>query len=158
MESRRCLDKSKYENTREWRKAKRVLTTHHVCMEYLTLWRTETNLYKHSLREVKSKKVTLLKSRYSVKQDVPDHVRGISIANQEVPSTFSTTPRCYGNVAISREELAALSLPPKFAVYSNIDIADCEAQVEKGLAKYRWSVRNNEFCSLAWNSVAFFPQ
>ena len=92
----------------------------------------------------KSKKVTLLKSRYSVKQDVPDHVRGISIANQEVPSTFSTTPGCYGNVAVSREELAALSLPPKFAVNSNIDIADCEAQVEKGLAKYRWSVRNNE--------------
>ena len=68
-----------------------------------------------------------------MKQDVPDNVRGISIANQGVPSTFSTTPRCYGNVAISREEL----------VYSNINIADCEAQVEKGLAKYRWSVRNN---------------
>ena len=91
-----------------------------------------------------SKKVTLLKSPYSVKQDVPYHVREISIANQEVPGAFSTTPPYYGNVAISREELAALSLPPKFAVYSNINVAYCEVQVDKWLAKYSWSVRNNE--------------
>ena len=63
-----------------------------------------------------SKKVTLLKSPYSVKQDVPYHVREISIANQEVPGAFSTTPPYYGNVAISREELAALSLSSKFTV------------------------------------------
>ena len=55
VDAGKCLDKSKYENTREWRKAKRVLTTLHVCMEYLTLWRMETNLYRLSLREVKSK-------------------------------------------------------------------------------------------------------
>ena len=41
-------------------------------------------------------------------------------------------------------ELAALSLPQKFADHSNIKIADCKAQVEKGLAKYRWSVRNSK--------------
>ena len=144
MDARKCLDKSKYENTCEWRKAKRVLATHHVCMEYLTMWRMETNLYSHNLREVKSEMVTLLRNRYSVKQDVLDHVQEISITNQEVPSTFSATPRCYGNVEVSGEELAALSLLPKFAVYSNINIADCEAQVEKGLAKYRWSERNSE--------------
>ena len=63
LDARKGLDKSEFENTREWRTAKRVLTTHHVCMEYLTLWRTKTNLNRHSLREVKSKKVTLLKSR-----------------------------------------------------------------------------------------------
>ena len=48
-------------------------------MEYLALWRLEKDLYRHNLREVKNRKVTLLRGRYSVKQDVPDHVRGISI-------------------------------------------------------------------------------
>ena len=40
--------------------------------------------------------------------------------------------------------MAALSLPPKFAVYSSIDEADCEAQVEKGLTKLRWTVGKQE--------------
>ena len=45
---------------------------------------------------------------------------------------------------MNENELAALSLPPEFAVYSSIDEADCEAQVEKGLTKIRCSVGKQE--------------
>ena len=45
---------------------------------------------------------------------------------------------------MNENELAALSLPPKLAVYSNIDKADCKAKVEKGLTKLKWSVDKQE--------------
>ena len=79
-----------------------------------------------------------------MKRSILDSVRGIVIADQSVPDDFSTAPRCYGGVVMNENELAALSLPPKFAVYSSIDEADCEAQVEKGLNKIRWSVSKQE--------------
>ena len=143
-DARKCLSKAKWENTREWRKAKPVFSTHQVYREYLDLWKQETSGYKAHLREVLVNKVGTLKNRYSVKRSIPDSVRGIVIADQSIPDDFSTAPRCYGGVVINGNELAALSLPPKFAVYSSIDEADCEAQVEKGLTKLRWTVGKQE--------------
>ena len=45
---------------------------------------------------------------------------------------------------MNESKLAALSLLPKFAVYSGIEEADYEAQVERGLAKLQWSVSKQE--------------
>lgn len=143
-DARRCLEKARWENTHEWRKAKRVLTTHQVHSEYLRLWRYETGIRKAHLSEILRKKVVLLGRRFSTKQTVADSIRGITVADQEIPNEFSTAPRCYGNVSLNQNEAAALSLPPKFAVYSKIDEAHCEAEVEKGLAKLRWSVQKQE--------------
>ena len=74
-----------------------------------------------------------------MKRSIPDSVRGIVIADD-----FSSAPWCYGGVVMNEDELAALSLPPKFAIYSCIDTADCETQVEKGLAKLQWSISKQE--------------
>ena len=143
-DARKCLEKSKWENTHEWRKAKRVLTAHRVRMEYLELWRYEVGVYRTHLSEILRKKVNVLGNRYSIQQTVPQSVRGITVGDQQIPDSFSTAPRCYGDVSLNQKELAALSLPPKFAVYSKIDEARCEAEVEKGLAKLRWSLRKRE--------------
>ena len=67
-------------------------------------------------------------------------VEGITVADQSVPSTFSSNPRRYGGVQLTKDEEKVLCLPPKFAVYEKIDLISCEAQIEKGLAKLRWSV------------------
>ena len=31
--------------------------------------------------------------------------------------------------------------PPKFSVYQRVEITACEAQIEKGLTKFRWSAQ-----------------
>ena len=59
-DARKCLEKSKWENTHEWRKAKRVLTAHRVRMEYLELWRYEVGVYRTHLSEILRKKVNVL--------------------------------------------------------------------------------------------------
>ena len=79
-----------------------------------------------------------------MKRGIPDSIRGILIADQSVPNDFSTAPRCYGGVVMNENELAALSLPSKIAVYCSIDEADCEANVEKGITKLLWSVSRQE--------------
>ena len=65
----------------------------------------------------------------------------VIVEDQKIPESFSSEPRCYGNVEISAEERKVLSLPPKFAVFNRIDTLRCEGEVEKGLAKLRWYKR-----------------
>ena len=62
-----------------------------------------------------------------MKRSIPDSIRGIVIADQSIPDYFSTAPQCYRGVVVNENVLAALSLPPKFAVYSCIHKADFEA-------------------------------
>ena len=68
----------------------------------------------------------------------PDVVEGIIVGDQELDERFTSEPRCYGACEVSDNEKQALSLPPKFALYTKIDSVSVEAEIEKGLAKYRW--------------------
>ena len=43
--------------------------------------------------------------------------------------------------SIDEKEKKILSLPPKFAVYNRVNTTQCEAEIEKGLAKLRWTKR-----------------
>ena len=117
-DARRCLEKSRWENTHEWRKAKRVLTAHQVRSEYLRLWKYKVGIYRSNLSDILRRTGSNLGRRYATKVTVPDSIRGIKIADQEIPSNFSTAPRCNGDVSLNENEVATLSLPPKFAVYS----------------------------------------
>ena len=58
--------------------------------------------------------------------------------------TFVSDARCYGGVELTDDEKKVLCLPPNFAVYEKVDVTSCEAQIEKGLAKLRWSALRNE--------------
>ena len=115
-----------------------------VCVNYVTIWRREKQTYQRNLHELVRKKLVNLTNRYSTRFVAPDAVRGIVVEEQEVPVEFSTEPRCYGDVVLDTNERNALSLPPKYAVHAKLDVVDCEAQVEKGLAKLRWSIKESE--------------
>ena len=102
------------ENTKVWREAKRILTAHNICNDYLIVWNQEREAYRVHLRQLLNSKLMTLTRRYSKKEETPDTIRGITVKDQKVPDTFSTEPQCYGGVDLSAEERSALSLPPKF--------------------------------------------
>ena len=138
------MNRARRENTRVWRESKQVLRTYGVCDAYLALWRREKEDYQVSLRAKLRSKVYTLVRRYSNQTVAPESVRGIVVGDQQVPEDFSTDPRCYGDVELSADERSVLSLPPKYAMYSKIDATDCKAQVEKGIAKLRWSIQKRD--------------
>ena len=77
--------------------------------------------------------------KHGVKPAIPKVVRGVTVEDQPVPNHFTTESTCYGGVVIDDKEQELLRLPPKFAVYGEVDPVECMGEVEKGLAKLRWS-------------------
>ena len=57
----------------------------------------------------------------------------------QIPVTFTSKPKCYGGCSVDEKDKKVLSLPPKFVVYNRVDVQQCEAEIEKGLAKLRWT-------------------
>lgn len=92
-------------------------------------------------KQVEKKKVKFLEQRYGkIKEKrVPDEIKGINIADKEIPTHVTSNPQCYGGSTINEKEQKVLSLPPKFAVYEKVDTVECEIEIEKGLAKLRWT-------------------
>ena len=90
------------------------------------------------LNEKRKRKVRFLKQKYGQSKRIPDDLEGINIADKEIPTTFTSEPRCYGGISLTENEKKVLNLPPKFAVYGKVDSLECEAEIEKGLAKLRW--------------------
>lgn len=74
---------------------------------------------------------------------IVSEVEGITVADRSIPSTFSSNPRCYGGIELTRQEEKVLCLPPRFAFYEKINLMSCKNQIEKGLAKLRWSALRN---------------
>ena len=68
----------------------------------------------------------------------------IILKDREIPGSFNSDPRVYGNVVLNDDEVSLLSLPPKFALCENIDNVSCQSEIEKGLAKFRWEKRRIE--------------
>ena len=112
--------------------------------DYVALWRTEKSTYMRKLNDKRRKKVSFLVRKYSHVDEVPNEVRGIVVDNQRVPDEFSSEPRSYGGVDLTTDRKIALSLPPKYSIHAPIDTTDCEAQVEKGICKLRWSIKSKE--------------
>ena len=109
--------------------------------DFNSVWEKEKRRHWLFLRRKRKRKVKFLLEKFG-SEDVIDcvtEVEGITVADQPVPSTFSSDARCYGGVELSDDEEKVLCLPPKFAVYEKVDLTSCEAQIEKGLAKLRWS-------------------
>ena len=107
--------------------------------EFNDLWSREIAKYDNDLNRNLKKKVDFLKKKYrKEKNQVPDDIRGIVLKDQELNEEFSSTPRKYGGVALSREEEALLTLPPKFSIHRRVNEEECKAQIEKTMAKLRW--------------------
>ena len=48
-------------------------------------------------------------------------------------------PKFYGGINLGNDEVAAISLNPKFTTYEKIDVTECEAEIEKCLTSIRWN-------------------
>ena len=106
------------------------------------IWEKEKNRYRTLLWEKRKRKVDFLRQKFGKrKEQVVTKIAGITVADQLIPQNFSSSPRCYGNIEVTKNEVEILSLPPKFAVFDRVDLVKCEAQVEKGLAKLRWTTQ-----------------
>ena len=106
-----------------------------------SVWEKEERRQWLFLRKKRKRRVKFLLEKFAVENviDCVTEVEGITAADQSLPSTFSSNPRCYGGVQLTKDEEKVLCLPPKFAVYEKIDLMSCEAQIEKGLGKLRLS-------------------
>ena len=112
-----------------------------VVRAFNNIWRKEKRRHWLYLRKKRTRRVNFLSEKFGSRNacDCVTEVEGIVVVDQPLPSTFSSNPRCYGGVQLTGDEEKVLGLPPKFAVYDRVDLTSCEAQIEKGLAKLRWS-------------------
>ncbi len=134
----------KRRNTATWREVKATIRNGGVLREYERLWRRETTKYDEEIRSKHRKKIRHLQRKYKTKPNtIPDEIDGIVIKDQEIPEGYSSTPRTYGGITLTNEEETLLSLPPKYATYNKVNTEECEAEVEKCLAKLRWEDRNS---------------
>ena len=140
-DAKNCLRKERFNNTSGWRKYKAVISDAGILRNYDRVWNLEWRRVIRGLKMKRKKKVIHLKEKYGRKRRVPDKLEGITIADGEVPVTFSSEPECYGGCSTDEKERKVLSLPPKFAVYDRVNTDECEAEIEKGLAKLRWTKR-----------------
>ena len=124
--------------TQEWREVYPIIRQERILESYRQLWIREKRKLKDELAIKRKKKVAFSTEKYSKKRVTPDVVEGIIVGDQELDECFTSEPRCYGACEVSDNEKQALSLPPKFALYTKIDSVSVEAEIEKGLAKYRW--------------------
>ena len=87
-------------------------------------------------------KIQHLQRKYKKKRKVvPDEYDGVTIKDQNIPEDFASSPRTYGGTILTEVEDKLLSLPPKFATYKEVEMEECEAEIEKCLAKLRWEDR-----------------
>ena len=94
-------------------------------------------------------KVNFLRNKYTntlayVSDTLHDTLHDVTISDQDLLDTFASYPRIYGDAALSDQDVDVLKLPPNFAIYDKIDDIDCEAQIEKGIAKLRWAINEAE--------------
>ena len=138
------FQKSRYENTKTWREVKPLLVSERIIAEYEELWSREKSKEAKRHKDHLKSKLEFLTKKYSAKTKIPDTIHGVNVADQPIPPTFSSEPRIYGEVALSKFEKETLALPPKFALYENIDPLKLEIQVEKANSKLRWSINQKE--------------
>ncbi len=147
QDARSKLNEARRENTRIWREEKRVLRTWGVLDTYLTVWRREKQRCQTELNNKLRSKINTLIRRHSNQEVIQESVRNVFVGDLPITEDFSTGPRSYGSVLLNMDKQDVLSLPPKYAVYSTVNLTDCEAQVERVLQSYV-----GQFSVKAWRS------
>ena len=137
------MPKSAYRdnNTVEWRKGQTVIVDAGVLHDYERVWKLGKKRVREELKMKRKRKDRFLEKKYGRSRGTPDQLKEITIADREIPATFTSEPKCYGGCSIDEKEKKILSLPPKFAVCNGVNTTQCEAEIEKGLAKRRWTKR-----------------
>ena len=138
------LRKHKIRNTDMWRKQKETIAAAGVLEEYERLWKREITKYENERLSTHRKKLQHLRMKYKRKEtNVPDEIEGIILKDQELPAEYNSTPCTYGGIVLNENEQSLLSLPPKYAMYEQVTLERCEAEIEKALAKLRWEKKED---------------
>ena len=109
--------------------------------QFSDAWSVEKEITRTKFRNRRKKKVDFLSTKYDKNDDVPDKIRGVTVADQDIVKDFSMAPRVYGAVELSNDEEKLLTLPPKFTIPELIDQIECQTEVEKSLGKLRWELQ-----------------
>ena len=139
------LRRAQHENTVTWRREKKVIAESGTLNEFNELWRREITRYNRNLKDTGRRKLQFLQNKYKKQRKIiPDEIDGILLKDQELGDEYNSTPRQYGGVHLEQEEKNVLSLPTKFATHSKVTEEECQAQIEKTMAKLRWECTARE--------------
>ena len=121
-----------------WKEYSRLYSKENIIDLYNRTWFAEKKIVMKRCRTRRKEKVKWLLATYKKKEDTsPDYINGICVKDVVLGEEFVKEPRVYGNVQLDSNEVAAIQIPPKFALYNKIDIMDCEAEIEKCLSSIR---------------------
>ena len=107
-----------------------------------SLNKTRRYLYegrKKKIQFLKEKKTKEEKRSKETRKKQDDVIHGVRIHDRPLTEEYSNKPTCYGGAQLNEDEEQTLCLPPKFALYEEVKVSKCEAEIEKGMAKLRWS-------------------
>ena len=95
---------------------------------------------KLAITKKHERKIVWLERRWKkTEAAVPEIVRDIRVADDDLPSEFESTPRVYGGVQLDEEEQAALELSPKYGLFRRLNVEQGKVDVEEGFNKLRWN-------------------
>ena len=134
-----CVRKTRHEEQATWRTLKTKLQAERRVQAFNRVWAEEKARHFQNFREKRKQKVEWIKRKYYRREEAPDEYKGITVCDQEIGDRFETEPVCYGGVIIGEAEREILKVHPKFTVFDKVDVVDTEAEIEKSLAKIRWT-------------------
>lgn len=123
IDAKRCLRKEQFNNKEEWKKSKIIIVEAGILHDFEGIWNLEQE-------RVRNRKVNLLKRKYGQPKETHSQLEGITIANREIPATFTSDPKCHGGYSVDKKEKKFLSLLPKFAVYNSVDVQQCSDKIQ----------------------------
>ena len=105
-DAKKCLQRERFNNTVEWRKGKTVIVDAGVLHDYERVWNLGQKRVREELKMKRKRKDRFLE-KYGRSRGTPDQLKGITIADREIPATFTSEPKCYGGCSIGDEIMAA---------------------------------------------------
>ena len=128
-----------YDSRKIWKETKKVIPNR-LLKGYLDVWRKHMKKCEKAVAEKHNKKIAWLESKWSKAEPViPEVLRDVRIADDDLPEEFESSPRVYGGVQLDEDEKAALALSPKYGLYRALRVEQTKIDVEEALNKLRWN-------------------
>ena len=122
-----------------WRQLKPKLREKGMENKFNEIWAEEKDRLYKELKLKKNKKIKWIKNKYYKKDKIPDIIEGVIVKDQEVGEEFEMKTTTYGGIQLTSDEESVMKLHPKYTVFDKVDPVDCEAEIEKAMAKIRWA-------------------
>ena len=130
--------KTVYDEKRLWKTYSSVYKEEGIINDYNALWCVEKGGFTKTCRADRKRKVKWLINKYKYNETIPDYINGIGIKDVVIDHTYTKEPIICGGATIDNAERSVLQLHPKYCVYDDIKLVECEAEIEKSLTMIRW--------------------